>query len=78
LFWAEELASQPDDSELASAFTKVARALRDNETAISEELLSVQGQPVDLGGYYRPDAEKATAIMRPSKTFNETLAMLGG
>ena len=42
---------------------------------IAEELLSVQGQPVDLGGYYKPDEAKTTAIMRPSKTFNDTLAM---
>jgi isocitrate dehydrogenase len=76
LFWAEELASQTDDAELAAAFAGLARTLRENETVIGEELLAVQGQPVDLGGYYKPDAAKATAIMRPSQTFNEALAVL--
>jgi isocitrate dehydrogenase len=76
LFWAEELAAQTQDTALAQAFTPLAKALRNNETAIAEELLSVQGHPVDLGGYYRPNDEKTTAVMRPSKTFNETLAML--
>jgi isocitrate dehydrogenase len=78
LFWAEELASQTDDAELAAAFAGLARALRENEAVISEELLAVQGQPVDLGGYYKPDPAKATAVMRPSRTFNEALASLGG
>ena len=76
MFWAEELASQTKDSEIAAAFTKFAEALRANESTISEELLSVQGGPVDVGGYYRPDPEKVTALMRPSKTFNESLAIL--
>jgi isocitrate dehydrogenase len=76
LFWAEELSSQTDDSKLAEAFAKLAKSLRANEAAIAEEMLAVQGHPVDLGGYYRPDAEKTTAIMRPSKTFNETLSIL--
>ena len=77
LFWAEELASQTKDSELAAAFAKLGRTLRANEPVITEELLSVQGQPVDLGGYYKPDAAKTTAIMRQSQTFNAALAMLG-
>jgi isocitrate dehydrogenase len=68
LFWAEELAGQSDDAELAAAFADLARVLRENETTINEELLAVQGSPVDIGGYYRPDAEKVTAVMRPSKT----------
>ncbi len=76
LFWAEELASQTQDSEIAAAFAKFAAALRTNESTISEELLSVQGSPVDVGGYYRPDPEKASALMRPSKTFNESLSIL--
>jgi isocitrate dehydrogenase len=76
LFWAEELASQTDDPELATAFSKLARTLRENEAVIAAELLSVQGKPVDLGGYYKPDPAKAIAIMRPSKTFNEALAVL--
>jgi isocitrate dehydrogenase len=75
LFWAEELASQTADSQLASAFGKVARSLRANEPAIAEELLSVQGKPVDLGGYYHPDPAIVSSVMRPSKTFNEILSM---
>jgi isocitrate dehydrogenase len=76
LFWAEELAAQSDDSELASAFADLAKRLRENEQTITEELLAVQGSPVDIGGYYRPDDEKASAVMRPSTTFNEALASL--
>ena len=76
LFWAEELATQTEDPELAAAFTALASTLREDEAKIAEELLSVQGKPADLGGYYRPDAAKTTAIMRPSKTFNEDLKIL--
>jgi isocitrate dehydrogenase len=77
LFWAEELAGQDDDRELADAFTELARKLRADEPVIADELLAVQGRPVDLGGYYRPDAAKTTEVMRPSKTFNQALALLG-
>jgi isocitrate dehydrogenase len=76
MFWAEELASQTQDAELAAAFSEFAKTLRANESKISEELLAVQGSSVDLGGYYRPDPIKADAVMRPSKTFNEALARL--
>lgn len=76
LYWAQELAKQTDDTELAGQFTQLAKALADNESAIVEELLAVQGSPVDIGGYYQPDREKADAVMRPSKTLNETLATL--
>jgi isocitrate dehydrogenase len=76
LFWAEELASQTEDRELATAFAGFAKTLRARESTIAEELLSVQGSPVDLGGYYRPDPDKAEAVMRPSKTLNEALARL--
>ncbi len=76
LFWAEELASQTQDRELAAAFAELARTLRANEPTIAGELLAVQGTPVDLGGYYRPDPARAEAVMRPSKTFNEALALL--
>lgn len=75
-FWADEIASQEQDAELAAAFTEVAKALRDNESRINDELLAVQGHPADIGGYYRPDAAKAAAVMRPSATFNEVLASL--
>ena len=54
----------------------MAKALRGNEDAINEELLSVQGSPADIGGYYRPDDALADAVMRPSKTLNSTLAAL--
>jgi isocitrate dehydrogenase len=76
LYWAEELASNQQDAELAAAFADVATALRDNEQAINDELLAVQGSPVDLGGYYRPDDHRTESAMRPSKTLNETLASL--
>ena len=77
LYWARELAEQTDDAELAAAFTEIAQALGDNEETITGELLAVQGQPVDIGGYYRPDRDKVDAVMRPSATFNEVLARLG-
>jgi isocitrate dehydrogenase len=76
LYWAEELAAQTDDTELASAFEGLAKTLRENEQAITEELLAVQGSPADIGGYYRPDEAKVSAVMRPSRTFNEALASL--
>ncbi len=76
LYWAQELASQSADAELASAFAPVADALAAGERAINEELLAVQGQPVDLGGYYRPDPVKADAVMRPSPTLNAAIALL--
>ena len=76
LFWADELATQTQDAELAESFADVAKALQDNESTINDELLAVQGRPADIGGYYRPDAAKASAVMRPSATFNEVLAAL--
>ncbi|WP_181312181.1 NADP-dependent isocitrate dehydrogenase [Nocardioides campestrisoli] len=77
LYWAEELAKQTEDAELAEAFSALATRLREQEATIVEELKAVQGSPVDIGGYYRPDAEKTEAVMRPSATFNEALASLG-
>ncbi|MDQ6686163.1 MAG: NADP-dependent isocitrate dehydrogenase [Actinomycetota bacterium] len=76
LYWAQQLAAQTEDAELAVAFAELARTLAGNEEQISSELLAVQGEPVDLGGYYRPDADTAAAVMRPSKTFNQALAVL--
>jgi isocitrate dehydrogenase len=76
MYWAQELAAQDDDPELAAAFKGFAEALADNERAVTEELIAVQGSPVDLGGYYRPDDAKASAVMRPSATFNELLSGL--
>ncbi len=77
LYWAQELAKQTEDAELASSFAEVAAALASNEEAIVAELLEVQGSPVDIGGYYRPDAAKASAIMRPSATLNKVVSSLG-
>ncbi|HET6654600.1 MAG TPA: NADP-dependent isocitrate dehydrogenase, partial [Nocardioides sp.] len=77
LYWAQELAKQTEDSELAAAFDELATTLAADEQAITDELLAVQGSPVDLGGYYRPDADRAAEVMRPSKTFNEAIASLG-
>jgi isocitrate dehydrogenase len=76
-YWAQELAKQTEDAELAASFAPVAEALTSNEDAIVSELLGAQGQPVDIGGYYRPDAEKAAAVMRPSATLNKIVASLG-
>ncbi|UAL28705.1 NADP-dependent isocitrate dehydrogenase [Nocardioides rotundus] len=76
LYWAEELAQQTDDAELASKFTALAAELREKEQQINDELLAVQGSPADIGGYYRPDPEKASAVMRPSATFNAALDQL--
>jgi isocitrate dehydrogenase len=77
LYWAQELAKQTDDPELAAAFGDLARTLGEHEQDIIRELIAVQGKPTDLGGYYQPDPARASAVMRPSKTFNEALASLG-
>jgi isocitrate dehydrogenase len=76
LYWAQELAKQTDDPALAKAFAPLAETLAANEQVITDELIAVQGSPVDLGGYFRPDPEKAAAVMRPSTTVNEVLAAL--
>ncbi|WP_104136940.1 NADP-dependent isocitrate dehydrogenase [Arthrobacter sp. ZGTC131] len=76
LYWAQELAKQTEDAELASSFAEVAEALASNEQAIVSELLEIQGSPVDVGGYYRPDAVKAAAVMRPSATLNKVVSSL--
>ncbi|MBV8718895.1 MAG: NADP-dependent isocitrate dehydrogenase [Chloroflexi bacterium] len=77
LYWARELAAQTADAELARAFVPVAARLNDSEQTITQELLAVQGSSCDIGGYYRPDSKKAEDVMRPSRTFNETIATLG-
>jgi isocitrate dehydrogenase len=77
LYWAQELAAQTEDAELAAAFAELAASLASQEGTITDELLAVQGSPADIGRYYRPDPEKAAAVMRPSRTFNEALAVLG-
>ncbi|HXO47968.1 MAG TPA: NADP-dependent isocitrate dehydrogenase, partial [Mycobacterium sp.] len=74
LYWAQELAAQHDDEELRKHFAALAEELGKDEDAIVAELDEAQGEPVDIGGYYRPDDEKLTAVMRPSKTLNAALA----
>ncbi|MEU9381486.1 NADP-dependent isocitrate dehydrogenase [Streptomyces sp. NPDC048279] len=76
LYWAQELARQTDDAELAKAFAPLAETLAANERQIVDELLAVQGSPADIGGYYQPDKAKADAVMRPSATWNAALAAL--
>ncbi len=73
LYWAQALAEQTGDAELAAKFAPVAAALAANEAQIVDELNAVQGKPVDIGGYYLPDAEKTRAAMRPSATLNGIL-----
>jgi isocitrate dehydrogenase len=77
LYWAQALAAQDNDAELKSIFAPLASALAENEAKIVEELIAVQGQPVDIGGYYRPDMAKVSAAMRPSATFNAILERAG-
>ena len=73
LYWAQELAAQTDDGDLAARFAPIAAELSANEQTIVDELLGVQGEPADIGGYYFPDPAKATAVMRPSQTFNAAI-----
>lgn len=70
MYWAEALANQDKDTELKAAFTGVAKTLADNEEKIINELNGVQGQPADIGGYYKPNKEKTSTVMRPSATLN--------
>lgn len=77
MYWAQELANQTDDADLAAAFKPLADTLTANEQQIVDELIAVQGSPADIGGYYRPDDAKASEVMRPSKTLNEAIASLG-
>ena len=72
-YWAEELAAQSEDADLAATFAPVAAALAENAETIDAELLAVQGSPADLGGYYWPEEAKVTAVMRPSATFNKVI-----
>ena len=74
LYWAQALAEQTKDQELKTRFSKFARELSEDEIKIVDELIAAQGKPVDLGGYYHPDAEKASKAMRPSETLNRILA----
>jgi isocitrate dehydrogenase len=78
MYWAQELAAQTDDEELAEHFAPLAKTLSENEDVIVAELAEAQGKPVDIGGYYAPDSDMTTAVMRPSKTFNAALAAAQG
>ncbi len=77
LYWAQALAEQTEDTELQARFATLAQQLGNNEAKIIEELNAAQGQPVDMGGYFRPDAEKMLNAMRPSASFNAALDALG-
>ncbi|HMV01408.1 MAG TPA: NADP-dependent isocitrate dehydrogenase, partial [Rhodocyclaceae bacterium] len=78
MYWAQELAGQTEDREFAAHFAPLAKALTDNEGQIVAELKTVQGKPVDIGGYYKADSDKCKAIMRPSPTLNATLRAARG
>ncbi len=73
MYWAEALAGQDEDPELKARFEPLAAAMKENEDTINEELIAVQGHPVDIGGYYQPDEELVSRAMRPSSTLNELL-----
>ena len=73
MYWAEAMAEQKDDAELAARFAPVARSLADNEVKIIDELNGAQGSPVDIGGYYHPDEKKTASAMRPSATLNSLI-----
>ncbi|ANN65142.1 NADP-dependent isocitrate dehydrogenase [Bordetella bronchialis] len=76
LYWAQALAAQTEDKALQAKFTGLAKALTDNETKIVQELAAAQGKPQDIGGYYRPNADKTSQAMRPSATLNQALKQL--
>jgi isocitrate dehydrogenase len=76
LYWAQALAAQSKDAGLQARFKPLAEALAKNEAKINAELIGAQGKPVDIGGYYLPDAAKASAAMRPSATLNAAIAAL--
>ena len=75
-YWAQQLARQTADPQLAARFAPLAQRLTADAEAVSAELIGVQGHPADIGGYYRPDEAKTTSVMRPSATFNEALGLL--
>ena len=70
MYWAEALAAQSSDPEIAATFAPIAKAMQESEAKINEELIAAQGSPQDVGGYYHPDSKKAYAAMRPSKALN--------
>src|SRR5262245_31004855 len=76
LYWAQALAAQNEDADLKKHFAPLAKTLADNEKKIVDELNAVQGKPADVGGYYACDPSKASAVMRPSRTFNTAVDAL--
>lgn len=78
MYWAQELANQTEDKELADKFKALAKVLTDNEAQIVAEMKTVQGKAVDIGGYYKADSEKCKAVMRPSATLNSALKAARG
>ncbi|MEN8248796.1 MAG: NADP-dependent isocitrate dehydrogenase [Bacteroidota bacterium] len=76
MYWAEALAAQDKNPELAAKFESLAKALAENETEINDELIGAQGKPEDIGGYFQPDFDLASKAMRPSETLNSVLATL--
>ena len=76
LYWAEALSEQSENTDLQSQFSSLADSLRANEEKIAQELIEAQGKPINLDGYYLPSDELAAAAMRPSDSFNESLASL--
>jgi len=76
MYWAQQLAEQKEDAELAAHFAPLAKTLAANKQKIVDELAAVQGRPADIGGYYKADIDKVTAVMRPSATFNSALAAM--
>ena len=76
LYWAQALAEQTKDKELQARFSKAAKQLADNEAKILGELTAAQGKPQDIGGYFRPDFNKASKAMRPSATFNAIIDVI--
>ena len=78
LYWAEELAGQSEDADLAERFRALASALREHEDEIVEDLIEVQGTSMDIGGHYWPNKRLADEAMRPSETFNQLLADFAG
>ncbi|MGW7246791.1 NADP-dependent isocitrate dehydrogenase [Streptomyces decoyicus] len=76
LYWAQELAKQTEDAQLAEAFAALAKTLAEQEQTIVDELVAVQGSPADIGGYFQPSVAKSSAVMRPSTTLNQALETL--
>ena len=70
MYWAEALANQTEDADLAATFAPVTKAMQENEAKINEELIGAQGKPQDIGGYYQPNSTKTYAAMRASATLN--------